>query len=284
MPRIEIDDIADERLVAYRNVRDGDLRREQGLFMAEGRLVVEQLLRASRFEADSLFLTERAAAAMEETLAAYPAVPVYVAKRSVLNEVVGFDLHRGCLAAGRIGVPLPVEAVLAAGRAEAGAIYVVGEAMTNTENMGSVFRNAMAFGVGGVLLCPRSCDPLYRKAIRVSLGATLEIPFARFERWPEGLASLRDRGVRVVALDPAPDAIELEQLEQVLPPSEPVALLLGTEGAGLSEEARARADLRVRIPMQPGVDSVNVSTAAAIAMQRLYELRSRRAASAREPR
>ncbi|MDP6979763.1 MAG: RNA methyltransferase [Myxococcota bacterium] len=271
MPRFAVRDIADERLAAYRNVKDGDLRRAHGLFMAEGRLVVEQLLDDSRFTADSVFLSERMAGAMASFVEAHPDVPVYVAKSSVMNEVVGFDLHRGCLAAGRIGEPLAASDVISAGLPDPGATFVIAEGMTNTENMGAVFRNAVAFGARGVLLCPRSCDPLYRKAIRVSLGASLRLPFARVADWPGGLDALRQRGGRIVALDPGSAAIDLSELEATLSADEPVGLLLGTEGGGLSDGARARADLRVRIPMMPGVDSVNVATAAAIALQCLYE-------------
>ncbi len=269
MARIAVDDIADERLAPYRNVKDGDLRREHGVFMAEGRLVVERLLEDSRFEAESVFLSERSANAMEDVIAAHPDVPVYVAKSAVMNEIVGFDLHRGCLAAGRVGEPLPVEAIL--GDRTGGETFVVVEGMTNTENLGSVFRNAMAFGVKGVLLCPRSCDPLYRKAIRVSLGASLRIPFTRLEDWPGDLSALRARGVRLVALDPSANAIELAELGDRLPPEADVALVLGTEGRGLSAEARAACDLHVKISMAPRVDSINVATAAAIAMQHLHE-------------
>ncbi len=284
MPLIAVDDIADERLTAYRNVKDGDLRRAHGFFMAEGRLVVEQLLGDSRFTADSVFLSERMASAMTSAIDAHPDVPIYVAKPSVMNEVVGFDLHRGCLAAGRVGEPLTPAAVIGAASDDKGATFVVIEGMTNTENLGAVFRNAVAFGARGVLLCPRSCDPLYRKAIRVSLGASLRVPFARVEDWPRGLDALRERGGRIVALDPAPTAIDLAALDATLSADEPVGLLLGTEGGGLSTEARAAADLRVRIPMMPGVDSVNVATAAAIALQRLYERAQRPGRRARENR
>ena len=271
MPLIRIEDIADERIAAYRNVKDGDLRRTRGLFMAEGRFVVEQLLGDSRFEAESLFLSERAANAMGMGLERAPDLPIFVAKRAVMNEVVGFDLHRGCLAAGRIGEPLSCKDVLGEAEPSRRETFAVVEGMTNTENLGGVFRNAMAFGVRGVLLCPRSCDPLYRKAIRVSLGASLRLPFARIEDWPAGLADLRDRGTCVVALDPGHDAVPLSQLDRAIGDARRVALLLGTEGSGIGPEALAAADVKLKIPMVEGVDSVNVATAAAIAMQRLHE-------------
>jgi len=270
MPAIEIDDIEDPRLVPYRNVRDAALRRERGLFMAEGRLVVESLLCQARFRADSVFLTARSHAAMLPFLTRRADdLPVYVAKRTLFNQIVGFDLHRGCLAAGVVGDPLSAETLIETARS-APSILVVLEGLTNTENVGGVFRNAMAFGATGVLLCPSCCDPLYRKSIRVSMGATLQLPFARFETWPDPLSQIRAAGYRLVALDLAEDAIALPELEASIELGDRVALLLGTEGRGISSAALSRVDCTVRIPMAPGVDSVNVATASGIALQALY--------------
>lgn len=279
MPTIPVDDIDDPRLAPYDNLRDADLRREMGLFMAEGRFVVESLLRDSRFRADSVLLTPRAHAAMASFLSRFAGdLPVYVAKRALFNQIVGFDLHRGCLASGRVGSPLSCEALLAA-VGEGPAHLVVLEGLTNSENTGGVFRNALAFGAAGVLLCPRTCDPLYRKSIRVSMGATLRVPFARFDDWPGPLAMLRDAGYQLVALDLAEDAISLPDFETRFPVGDRVALLLGTEGRGLSEAALGRVDCSVRIPMAPGVDSLNVATASGIALHALHARVAHRDAS-----
>jgi tRNA G18 (ribose-2'-O)-methylase SpoU len=194
--------------------------------------------------------------------------PVYVARQTVFDGIAGFPIHRGVLASVRrpeARDPLGLaEALLAAPRPPR---ILVLEGLTNHDNVGGIFRNAMGLGGDAVLLCPRTCDPLYRKAIRTSMGAALCVPFARapdFEALLEGLASL---GYRRLGLDPDPSGVDLAVLDPAaLGPS---AILLGTEGAGLSEKALARVDLRARIDMEPGVDSLNVAVASAIALHRL---------------
>ncbi len=275
-----IESLEDPRVADYRNVKDGDLRRSRGIFMAEGRFVVEMLLGHSRHRAESIFVTPSSLDRLrfpEDGSA--DSIPVYVAPQEVFNEIVGFRLHRGCLAVGKVAPELD-PSVLVRPPAVAGSTLVVLEGLSNTENVGSVFRNAMAFGVDGVLLCPRCCDPLYRKAIRVSMGGTLRVPYARTAEWPGPLAALRGVGYRVLALDPAPASVPLHELDRVLGPDESVAWVLGTEGPGLSAPALDFVDLRVRIPMAEDVDSVNVATASGIALQSLYarRIRSRRIA------
>jgi tRNA G18 (ribose-2'-O)-methylase SpoU len=191
---------------------------------------------------------------------------------------VGYDLHRGCLAMAERRDAEPVESLLPAGRGPG--LAVVAEGLTNPDNVGGLFRNAMAFGVDGVLLCPRCTDPLYRKAVRVSMGGALAVPFARSRDWPRDLARLRQRDWRVVALDPRADALEVGDLAGRVDPEERVALMVGTEGAGLSPEALEVSDWRVRIDMAPGVDSLNVATAAAIAMHDFARARARSRARA----
>jgi tRNA G18 (ribose-2'-O)-methylase SpoU len=275
MNPIRVDALDDPRLTDYRNVRDADLRRRRGLFMAEGRLVVEQLLRDSQFRADSLLMTPRSCKAMEPILMDLPCeAPLYVAEQELFNQIVGFDMHRGCLAAGRIGPerpPLELISALPGGPS----LIVVLEGLTNTENVGGVFRNALAFGADGVLLCPRSCDPLYRRAIRVSMGSTLKVPFARFEAWPNSLEELRTAGYQLIALDLADDAIALSEMAASIDLGPRVALVLGTEGRGLTEAALEHVDHSVRIPMARGMDSLNVASASAIALQFLYSRDSR---------
>lgn len=251
----------DPRVAVYRNVKDADLRAGDGLFVVEGRLNVRRLVESPRFRTRSVFLTPTALGGLRDALAGLgEAAPVYVASQDVLNHVVGYHLHRGCLAAGERRPAPEAEDLLAPPGAPS--TVVVLEQLTNPDNVGSIFRNAQAFGADAVLLCPRCCDPLYRKALRVSMGATLSVPFARFVAWPEGIGRLRAAGYTVVALDPDPDATPLARA----PRPERVALVVGTEGPGLSPAARAGADLRVRIAMAPGVDSLNAGTATGIAL------------------
>lgn len=270
MKPIWVDEVNDSRLVDYRDVRDADLRRKRGLFMAEGRYVVEVLLRDSRYSPDSIFLNPKSFNALEPLLQEFASdVPVYLAKQEVFSEVVGFDMHRGCLAAGKVGEETPAKSLItrAAGKPS---LVVVVERLRNTENMGGIFRNAMAFGAEAIFMCPESCDPLYRKAIRVSMGGTLCVPFADLDPWPSGLAQLRDAGFQLIALDLSDDAIALGDVSRAIAQDRPIALLLGTEGRGISEEALAQVDLAVRIPMASGVDSLNVATASGIAMHAVF--------------
>ena len=185
-------------------------------------------------------------------------VPAYAADADVMAETVGFHLNRGVLAvADRAEVPDP------AGLAARARVLAVCEGVGDHENLGSLFRNAAALGVDGVLLGPFCSDPLYRRSVRVSMGHVLRVPFAPLPGpWPSSLDLLRDAGLTVAALTPSPDAVPLARAGLA---GRRTALLLGAEGPGLSEEALAAADVRVRIPMATGVDSLNVATAAAVA-------------------
>jgi tRNA G18 (ribose-2'-O)-methylase SpoU len=190
---------------------------------------------------------------------------VYVAATNILRAITGFRFHRGALAAANRRPPTEWRAVSTTW------LIVVAEGIGDHENMGSLFRNAAAFGVGAVLLSPSSVDPLYRRAIRVSMGHVLRVPWARLEPWPDALRDLKASGLRLIALTPEPSARPLPDLAR----SGPVALIVGAEGPGLSPEVLMTADERVRIPMADGVDSLNVATAAAIALhhvatRRLY--------------
>jgi tRNA G18 (ribose-2'-O)-methylase SpoU len=179
-----------------------------------------------------------------------------------MEAIVGFDVHRGCLAAGDRTQPSSIDDVLTA--AASSSFIVVVDGVSNADNMGAIFRNARAFGAGGVLLSPACCDPLYRKAIRVSIGATLLVPYAVLGAWPEGLRVIQRHGYQVAALTVRDDAVELDRFADVMPPR--LAWLLGHEGHGVSQGAAAIADVAVRIPMVPGADSINVAAAAGIAM------------------
>ena len=255
----------DPRIADYGLARDGQLRRHHGLFLAEGRLVVRRLLDASRFRIRSLLSTRRALDDLLDVLAGRDSLRAYQASIETIRAIVGFKFHRGCLALGEQGRPTPPDEVIA----PAGPRIVLAlEGLADPDNVGAVFRNASAFGAAGVLLSRGCADPLYRKAVRVSMGATLAIPFARTE-WADGLAALRGAGYVLVALTPdrRADAIDAVAARRV--PSGRLALIVGAEGAGLSQESRAAADLRVRIPMAPGADSLNVATACGIALHRL---------------
>jgi tRNA G18 (ribose-2'-O)-methylase SpoU len=190
--------------------------------------------------------------------------PVYVGANDLLEQVTGFHVHRGALAA-MSRLPLPDPAALL----ERSQRVAVLEKVNNHTNIGAIFRSAAALGMDAVLLAPDCADPLYRRAVRVSMGTVFAVPYARLGAdpegppWPRALDLLAAHGYRRLALTPAPDAIDLRELR--LGPQEKVALLLGSEGEGLSPRALAACDLRVRIPMAPGVDSLNVAAAAAVA-------------------
>jgi tRNA G18 (ribose-2'-O)-methylase SpoU len=248
----------------YCGLRDAELRRRldstHGVFVVEGARAVRQLL-GSGWPVLSLLLRPQRVAAMADAIAATTGhgAPIYVAGPAVFDEIAGFPVHRGVLALAARRPPASAGALLA-GRTTT----VIIEGVNDHENLGAIFRNAAALGAGAVLLDPTCCDPLYRRAVRVSVGHVLRVPFARLEPWPAALASVVQCGFTLVALDPA----AAEGIEALRCPG-PVAVLVGSEGSGLSNAARSVAEYRVRIPMAPGVDSLNVATALAIALHRL---------------
>ena len=272
MDPVRIEALEDPRIADYRNLKDAQLARDRDRFIVEGRGNLRVLLERSPFVPESILLSDRAWAALESELGdARPDCPIFVASQFVLDAIVGFAIHRGVLAAclrpaSQDPLVLAREAISRAGSRSRSARFVLLEGLTNHDNVGGILRSAMALGADAVLLCPRSCDPLYRKAIRTSMGGSLVVPFARAEDFGALLAGLLDLGVAVVALDPDPEGREIADLD----PSAlgHAALLVGTEGEGVSEAALARATHRVRIDMEPGVDSLNVSVAAAIALHR----------------
>ena len=282
---LTIEDPEDPRLADYREIRDAERRRRDGTFIAEGRQVVRRLLSVGRYRVRSALVTPPALHALGEALAA-AGVPTYLVRQDIVEAVVGMEFHHGCLAAGERGVEPTAEAVLAEALHSR---LVVLEGLGDSSNVGALFRNALAFGVGAVFLAPGTADPLYRKAIRVSSGATVALPFARFADWPRDLDRLREAGYTVLALTPRAEAVDIGELGnggglgdgRPLPAR--LALLLGTEGRGLSAEALAAADLHVRIPMAPEMDSLNVAAAGAVALHWLSRIESN-ASAARRPR
>jgi len=262
---VRVADLDDPRLDDYRNVRDRDLRRDD-VFLAEGDVVVRSLSRGSRYPMRSLLLSERRLPALGGLVERLPqGVPAWVLTQAAMEQVVGFRIHRGVLAAGR-RTPPPTPDALVAAVPDGPARLLVLEGLTNTDNVGAIFRNAAGLRASGVLLDSRCCDPLYRKALRVSAGAVLHTPWARGGSAPALVGTLRAAGWTVVALTPAKAATSLEAFR----PPQRTALVLGTEGPGLSDAALDAADHAARIEMASGVDSLNVAVAAAVA---LYALR-----------
>jgi tRNA G18 (ribose-2'-O)-methylase SpoU len=257
---VRIDDPADPRLSDYVGLTDVELRRraepERGLFIAEGEKVIVRAL-AAGYPMRSMLLSDRWLEAMAPVIAAGGAA-VYVGAPALLEQVTGFHVHRGALAAmGRVPVG-EAAALLSAARR-----VVVLEGVNNHTNVGAIFRCAAGLGCDAVLLAPDCADPLYRRAVRVSMGAVFAVPYARLEPWPGALGLLGGHGFRAVALTPAAGAVDVREVRP--DPGEKIALLLGSEGDGLSARALAACDLAVRIPMSAGVDSLNVAAAAAIA-------------------
>ncbi len=252
----------DARLADYRLLTDGALRRvlepAGGLFVAEGETVIRRSV-AAGYPLRSVLLAERWLEPLADLLAAVGGqVPVYVADEELLRSVTGYDVHRGALASmGRLPLPAPEQVLAGANR------VAVLEGMVDPTNVGAVFRSAAALGMDAVLLDPRCADPLYRRAVKVSMGAVLAVPYARFERWPAGLEAVRAAGLTMLALTPARYAVPIQDLPASA--TRRCAVLLGTEGDGLTARAIAAADVRVRIPMAAGIDSLNVAAAAAVA-------------------
>ena len=258
---VPIDALDDMRVSAYRHIADPDRLLDLGLFVAEGRLVVRRLLDLQHWAIESVLVTQPAADSLADVLGK-TAAPIYLANQHVVNGVAGFNIHRGCLALVR-RPPTPTLDRVAAGPLSR---VLVLEGVNNPDNVGGLFRSAAAFGIELVVLGPNCGDPLYRKAIRTSMGATLSVAFANAPQWPGAIADLRTDGFTVVALTPAFAAAPLEEVF----PHAKLALLVGSEGAGLTEEAMRTATLRIRIPTTADVDSLNVTTAASIAMYHCF--------------
>jgi tRNA G18 (ribose-2'-O)-methylase SpoU len=259
---VRITDPDDPRVAPYRDVRERDLVGRQGRFIAEGEVVLRVLANSRRFAAESVLVDEKRLAKLAPILEALPAeTSVFSATQAVIDAIAGFHLHRGILAVGRRPAELGAEALLA-GLPEASRVMVL-FGIANHDNMGGLFRNAAAFGVDAVLLDPTSCDPLYRKAIRVSVGGALVVPFARLGPGEDVLALLARHGFEALALSPA-GAEPLSSLRR----ASRCAVLLGAEGPGLPVSVLARART-VAIPMAAGFDSLNVATAAAIVLHHL---------------
>ncbi len=255
-----VSDASDPRLADYVSLTDVHLRRSleaaEGLFIAEGEKVIRRAIDAG-YPIRSLLVAADKLGTIADVAASLPGdVPLYVLPAEAAEQLTGYRVHRGALASmQRLPLP-PVAEVLAGARR-----IVVLEDIVDHTNVGAVFRCAAALGFDGVVLAPRCADPLYRRAVKVSMGAVLAVPYARLEDWHGGLAELRAAGFRLLALTPDPAAIPIGAVE----PAGKIALLIGGEGHGLSARWLTAADQAVRIPMSRGVDSLNVAAAAAIA-------------------
>jgi tRNA G18 (ribose-2'-O)-methylase SpoU len=264
VPVIPVSELGDPRLADYAHATDVALKKargtEHGLYLAESLLVLQRALRAGHVPRSVLALgtsEEEAVAALAE--AGHPDVPVFVGPGELLAELTGYLLHRGLIASmNRPALPDPATLLAGARR------VVVIENVVDPTNVGAIFRSAGAIGADAVLVTPRCSDPFYRRAIRVSMGTVLQVPWTRVGGWPDLALLLREHGFHTAALALTPDAVSLRDFERRVP--ERVALVLGAEGEGLTPEAIAAADTVVQIPMLHGIDSLNVAAASAVAM------------------
>ena len=258
---IDVADPADPRVDDFRDLNSVDRRPDlpsgKGLVIAEGVLVVRRML-GSRFRLRALLGTDRRLTELADDLIAADA-PYYRVDAGVMADVVGFHLNRGVLASASRPPELTLAQVLDGARTVAAL-----EGVNDHENLGSIFRNASGLGVDAVIFGMGCADPLYRRAVRVSMGHALLVPYARTQAWPHDLQVLRDNGFRLLAMTPDPSAQTLAQAMAEVA-DDKAAILVGAEGPGLTERAMRASDMRVRIPMSRGTDSLNVATAAALA-------------------
>jgi tRNA G18 (ribose-2'-O)-methylase SpoU len=266
----DVSDPGDARLNYFRDLnsidRRPDLPTGQGLVIAEGVLVVQRML-ASPFAPLAFLGTDRRLAELETDLSGCPA-PYYRVSTELMAEVVGFHLNRGVLAAARRAPERSLVQVVDGART-----VVVLEGVNDHENLGAIFRNAAGLSVDGVVFGSGCADPLYRRAVRVSMGHALLVPYARATDWPADLKTLQEMGFRLLAMTPNPDAASLAEAMAAVQ-DERIAVLVGAEGPGLSRAVLQASDLRVRIPMSRGTDSLNVATAAALAFYERVRLGS----------
>lgn len=263
---VRIDDPADPRIAGFVSIRERDLTGRDGLFVAEGTVVLRMLgaptARENGFAAEAILLLENRLAGVADVLASFPeTVPVYIASSAVFDAVAGFNMHRGVLA---LGSKPPVEqGGTLLGRLPETSLVLAGCGLSNHDNVGSIFRNAAAFGADAVFLDETSCDPLYRKAIRVSVGSVLNVPFSRGLGAEAMLDGLAQAGFEIWGLSPR-GAVPVADI----PAARRIALVLGTEGEGLPDSILS-SFRTARIPQRPGLDSLNVATASGIALYQI---------------
>jgi tRNA G18 (ribose-2'-O)-methylase SpoU len=252
----------DHHLDPYRHVGEPQWLESRRLFVAESRLVVERLLDESRYELESIAVTPSAFESLAPKLEAV-SCDVLICERHLLQGVTGFNFHRGCLALAHRPPDSGLDAALGGRR------LVALEGVGNPDNIGGIFRTAAAFGVDAIVLDASCADPFYRKAIRTSMAATLQLPWTRADDWVKTLQRFRAEGFTVVALTPTPGSTTIEEFSSRVQFNERLVVMFGEEGRGLSQASTATAHERVRIPIQPAVDSLNVVVAAGIVLDRL---------------
>lgn len=294
---ITVEDPDDPRLGDYTNLTDVELRRRrepaEGLFIAEGEKVIRRARQAG-YQTRSMLLSAKWIQTMRDVIDEMSA-PVYEVPPDIAERVTGYHVHRGALAfMQRKPLQEPAELLRAARRVAswelagnhtdsgtastagpgasraAGQRIAIFEGLVDHTNLGAAFRSAAALGIKGILLSPNCADPLYRRAIKVSMGAVFTVPYARFDDWPAGLDAVREAGYEILAMTPDERATPLDELDPVR--FEKCAIMLGAEGHGLSASALRAADGWARIPMADGIDSLNVAAASAVAF---YATRSR---------
>lgn len=257
-----IDTLDRPELADFTRLTDVALRRllepEEGLYLAESPKVIERAIAAGH-RPRSVLLLEEWLPRIEPLLDAHPEVHVYVGDSAQLEALTGFHMHRGAIASMHRPAPRDPRELLRTSRR-----LVVLEDLADHTNVGAIFRSVAALGADGVLLTPACADPLYRRAVRVSMGAVLQVPWARLPHWRDAGPLIRDEGFELVAFTLSDGAEDLADYAQRLPAR--LALMFGTEGEGLSRRALASATRHVTIPMEHGVDSLNVATAAAVAL------------------
>lgn len=273
---VSVTDASDERLADYTRLTDVKLRTRlepaQGLYMAESTQVIKRAIAAGH-RPRSFLMAPRWLPLMEPVIASACGaadggeVPVFLGEEPVLQEITGFHLHRGALAAMHRPQLAPVAEVLEGARGGSGARRVaILEDIVDHTNVGAIFRSAAAMGVDAVLVTPSCADPLYRRSVRVSMGTVFQVPWTRLPHWPAGVGELQDLGFTVAALALRDDAVDMDEFASaVAGPSSRVAMVLGAEGDGLKRATVDSADVAVRIPMAGEVDSLNVAAASAVA-------------------
>ncbi|MBB3945992.1 tRNA G18 (ribose-2'-O)-methylase SpoU [Rhizobium skierniewicense] len=261
-----ITDPHDPRIAVFRDIRERDLTGRHGRFIVEGTVVLRMLAQANKagldFEAESILILENRLAGVAEILSEFPSdVPIYVAKASVLDAIVGFNLHRGILALGRRKSETDLEATI--GRLPQSSLVLVGCGISNHDNLGSMFRNAAAFYADAVFMDSTCCDPLYRKSLRVSVGSVLSVPYHRGGNAVELLETMAAKDFNIWSLSPT-GTLEIREI----PASNRMALVIGTEGDGLPPDVLNRFNT-ARIAQSPQLDSLNAGTASGLALYQM---------------
>lgn len=268
MQILNIEELTDPRVADYQKLKEAQLAKSRGVFIVEGAEVLRGLLLRSNYQPKSVFISEKRLDSLRDAFDASKIdCPIYVASPDVMSGVVGFDIHRGVLAAvERSQQPSAKQVLQGLGRSPS--LVVVSEGVGNHDNIGAFFRNAAAFGADAVFLDSTSADPFYRKSIRVSMGHALRVPFACLGTIEETISELKRRNYRCCALTPRPGAWDLplspQQVQELS--GQKLALLVGTEGTGLTQKALDSCDIALRIPMAPDVDSLNAATSLAVAL------------------